>query len=250
MRLEVYPTAKAAGEAAAASVAEALRELGARRDSVGVIFATGSSQFEMLLALTSTAGLPWAKVHGFHLDEYIGLDRDHPGSFRRYLRDRLTSRVRMGAFAEIDGNAANVDEICLEYSERPRAADPQICLLGIGENGHLAFNEPHEADFADPKPMKVVTLDAACREQQLAEGWFGSLEEVPRQALTLTIPTLLQVPELILSVPGKRKAAIVRRALYDPISTHCPASILRTHPNATMYLDEDSAAELERGETP
>ena len=125
-----------------------------------------------------------------------------------------------------------------------RAASPQLCLLGIGENGHLAFNDPAEANFDDPEVIKVVTLDTMCRQQQLAEGWFKSLEEVPERALTLTIPTLFKVPKLIVSVPGIRKATIVRRALEEPISTNFPATILRTHPDATLYLDPESASEL------
>jgi glucosamine-6-phosphate deaminase len=132
-----------------------------------------------------------------------------------------------------------------EYVQKLDAASPQLCLLGIGENGHLAFNDPAEAIFDDPAAMKVVTLDVACRQQQLAEGWFKSFEEVPERALTLTIPTILKVPKLIVSVPGGRKAQSVRRTLGEPISTACPATILRTHPDVTLYLDRDSASELD-----
>lgn len=245
MRVRVYPTAEAAGEGAAEFAAEALREAGAKRDSIGMIFATGASQFATLHALTSISGLPWERVQGFHMDEYIGLDEDYPASFRRYLRDKLTSRVSMAKFHEIDGSAADLEKVRREYAEELSAADPQICLLGIGENGHLAFNDPDEADFDDPEPMKIVTLDRACREQQLAEGWFPSFDEVPTRALTLTIPTLIKVPRLIASVPGKRKAASVRHALRDPISVRCPATILRTHPDVTLFLDEESASELD-----
>ena len=250
MKVRVYPTAKAAGQAAAESVAAALRELGAERKTIGVIFATGTSQLETLRALTSIRDLPWGKVHGFHMDEYIGIDENHPASFRRYLREKLTSRVSMGAFHEMDGSAADLERVRREYMEKLSAADPQICLLGIGENGHLAFNDPHEADFDDPEPMKIVTLDRACREQQLAEGWFPSFDQVPKQALTLTIPTLLKVPRLVASVPGKRKAASVRRTLQDPVSVHCPATILRTHPDVTICLDEESASELDCAAAP
>jgi glucosamine-6-phosphate deaminase len=245
MNVRIFPTTKAAGEAAAESVAGALRDLDAERNAVGVIFATGTSQFETLRALTSISDLPWEKVHGFHMDEYIGIDGNHPACFRRYLREKLTTRVSMAAFHEIDGSAADLEEVRRDYMEKLNAADPQICLLGIGENGHLAFNDPHEADFDDPEPMKLVTLDRACREQQLAEGWFPSFDKVPKQALTLTIPTLLKVPRLVVSVPGKRKAASVRRTLRDPISMHCPATILRTHPDVTICLDEESASELD-----
>jgi glucosamine-6-phosphate deaminase len=244
LKVRVYPTARAAGQAAAEFVAAALREVAAERDVVGVIFATGASQFETLHALTSMSGLPWEKVHGFHMDEYIGIDANHPASFRRYLREKMTSRVPMAAFNEMDGSAADLERVGREYMEKLSEADPRICLLGIGENGHLAFNDPHEADFDDPEPMKVVTLDRACREQQLAEGWFPSFDQVPKQALTLTIPTLLKVPKLVASVPGKRKAASVRRTLLDPISVDCPATILRTHPDVTICLDEDSASEM------
>jgi glucosamine-6-phosphate deaminase len=248
MKVRIFPTAKAAGEAAAQSVAAAMRELGAGRKVLGMIFATGASQVKTLRALTSLPDLPWHKVHGFHMDEYIGLSDDHSASFRRYLREKLTSRVSMAAFHPIDGSATDLEQVRREYMEKLTAADPQICLLGIGENGHLAFNDPHEADFGDPEPMKIVTLDQACREQQLAEGWFPSLDQVPGRALTLTIPTLLKVPKLFASVPGKRKAAIVRRALRDPISVRCPATILRTHPDVTIYLDEESASQLDSGD--
>jgi glucosamine-6-phosphate deaminase len=189
--------------------------------------------------------LPWRKIHGFHLDEYIGLDDKHPASFRRYLHENLTQRVPMEEFFEIDGNSSDPDRIRREYVQNLRAADPQLCLLGIGENGHLAFNDPAEADFDDPDAMKVVTLDAECRQQQLAEGWFERFEDVPEQALTLTIPTILKVRKLIVSIPGHRKAQSVRRTLVEPISTACPATILRSHPDVTLYLDQESAAELD-----
>lgn len=249
MKVRVYPTAKAAGQAAAESVAAALRELGATRKRIGVIFATGTSQFETLHALTSIQGLPWDSIHGFHMDEYVGIDENHPASFRRYMREQLTSRVSMAAFHEIDGEASDLDKVRREYIQELNTAEPQICLLGIGENGHLAFNDPHEADFNDPEPMKIVTLDRACREQQLAEGWFPSFDQVPQRALTLTIPTLLRVPKLVVSVPGKRKSAIVQRTLRDPVSVECPATILRTHPDVTISLDEESASEVDRSAT-
>ena len=133
-----------------------------------------------------------------------------------------------------------------EYIRELHVAEPQLCLLGIGENGHIAFNEPAEADFDDPLEMKIVTLDTTCRQQQAAEGWFPSWQEAPERALTLTIPTVFRVPKLIASVPGPRKAHVIWRTLYDPISTACPSTLLRTHPDVTVFLDTDSAAELER----
>ncbi len=245
MRLEIYPSKREAGEAAAKEAARALLQLQQSQQEIGVIFATGASQLAMLDALTSIPGLPWDKVHGFHLDEYVGIDENHPASFRRYLRERLTERVPMASFLAIDGTAPDIDWVIQNYVAQLRAADPQLCLLGIGENGHLAFNDPGEADFEDPEGMKVVNLDDACREQQLAEGWFETFAGVPKRALTLTIPTLFRVPKLILSVPGQRKAEIMRRTLEEPISTFCPATILRTHPDVTIYLDHESASELD-----
>jgi glucosamine-6-phosphate deaminase len=245
MKVEIYQDSKAAGEAAAQAAARGLRELGKLRASVAVIFATGASQLETLDTLTGLQGLPWEQISGFHMDEYVGIAEDHPASFRRYLRERLTRKVPMKEFFEIDGNAPDPEKEAREYARNLRSADPQLCLLGIGENGHLAFNDPEVADFSDPLDAKVVQLDLLCRQQQAAEGWFASAAEVPAQAITLTIPTLLRVPKLIVSVPGSRKRSIVRRALKEPLSTECPATILRNHPNVTLSLDLESADELD-----
>lgn len=245
MKVEIHPSRDTAGRAAATAAALAIRDLAASRQRIAVIFATGASQFETLAALTTMADVPWDRVLGFHMDEYVGLPADHPASFRRYLRERLTSRVRMHSFHEIDGNAPDPDRTARANAETLRAANPQLCLLGIGENGHLAFNDPPVADFNDPLDAKVVELDAMCRGQQLAEGWFPSIDGVPASAITLTIPALMRVPKLIASVPGPRKAAIVRRTIEEPISTACPATILRTHPDVTVFLDPDSASALE-----
>jgi glucosamine-6-phosphate deaminase len=245
LKVEVHPDKESAARAAAQAAAEHLKQLGTTRDTIGVVFATGASQLAMLRALVSTPDVAWNKIDGFHMDEYVGIDENHPASFRRYLRENLTSRVRMRAFHEIDGSSPDPDSVSRDYAQKLRAAETQLCLLGIGENGHLAFNDPAEADFHDPADVKIVTLDSACRQQQTAEGWFGSIEEVPAQAITITIPALLRIPRLILSVSGKRKAEIVRRAFTESISTQCPATILRTHPDATVYLDLESAAELD-----
>ncbi len=245
MKVEVHPTNKAAGAAAARAAAKVLIELAKTQDSIGVIFATGASQMETLNELTGMANLPWKKVRGFHMDEYVGIAADHPASFRRYLRESLTDKVKMKCFLEIDGSTENPERTGRDYAAEIRSANPQLCLLGIGENGHLAFNDPPIADFTDPVDAKIVQLDATCRQQQKAEGWFSSVELVPQYAITLTIPVLLRVPKLIVSVPGRRKAKIVRRAFTEPISTACPATILRTHPDATIYLDLESADELD-----
>lgn len=244
LNIEVYPDGATAGDAAARAAANALARLAQAQEEIGVIFATGASQLDTLRPLTSLPNVRWDKVIGFHLDEYVGINVEHPASFRGYLRKNLTERVAMKQFNEIDGTSPDLQDLCARYATGVLAAAPQLCLLGVGENGHLAFNDPAEADFNDPLAMKVVHLDDVCRQQQAAEGWFNSLDDVPKLALTLTIPTLFRVPQLIVSVPGKRKAAIVKRMLDEPISTTCPATILRTHPNAVVYLDHESAALL------
>lgn len=246
LKLEIHESRKSAGEAAASAVAQVFENLDRNGNDISAIFATGASQLAVLEALTAIPGLPWGKIQGFHMDEYVGISDAHPASFRRYMREKLTRRVAMKQFWEIDGNASDLEAFCQEYAERLRAAAPQLCLLGIGENGHLAFNDPEEADFNDPADVKIVSLDRICKQQQVEEGWFGNLDEVPDRAITLSIPALFRVPKLIVSVPGPRKARIVRRALEDPIGTNCPATILRTHPDATLYLDKESAAEIEQ----
>lgn len=245
MKVEVHPDSHAAGAAAARAASKELIDLATTLDSVAVIFATGASQFETLSELTRRSTLPWNRVCGFHMDEYVGISADHAASFRRYLRERLTSKVPMKEFFEIDGSAPDPEKTSRDYASKLRAANPQLCLLGIGENGHLAFNDPPVANFTDPLDAKVVCLDPVCRQQQMAEGWFPSVDQVPERAITLTVPALFRVPTLIVSVPGRRKAKIVRRAFEEPVSTDCPATILRTHPNVTVYLDSESARELD-----
>ncbi|HEX4022181.1 MAG TPA: 6-phosphogluconolactonase [Acidobacteriaceae bacterium] len=246
LNIEIYPTRAAAAEAAAQSAAQELRKLREQSSQgIGVIFATGASQLDMLHTLISILDLPWERITGFHMDEYEGISPDHRASFRGYLRKHLTQRVPMRDFFEIDGTSADPELICKQYAEALHTHNPQLCLMGIGENGHLAFNEPAVADFEDPRDMKIVELDATCKNQQVEEGWFHSVAEVPSRALTLTIPTLLRVPRLIVSVPGPRKAHIIKRTLVETISTKCPATILRNHPNATVYLDLESASELD-----
>ena len=211
---------------------------------VAVVFAAAASQTAMLEALTASSGIAWDHIFGFHLDEYLDIATDHPASFRRYLREHLSSRVELRAFHEMQARAADPSHGASAYASLLETAAPRLCLLGIGENGHLAFNDPHAANFNDPEAVKVVRLDEDCRQQQVAEGWFGSLEQVPQRALTLTIPAIVRVPKLIVSVPGIRKAHIVRRTLTEAVSPSCPATILRQHPDATVYLDGDSAAEI------
>ncbi len=244
LNVESYPSCEDAAVAAAQAAVQELRQLTALRASIGTIFATGASQLAMLRALTGIKGIPWDQVEGFHMDEYLGIDADHSASFRRYMRENLTQRAPLKEFSEIDGTAPDPEQGCRDYALKVRSADPQLCLFGIGENGHLAFNDPSEANFNDPLDMILVRLDTLCRTQQAAEGWFRDLDEVPESAMTLTIPTLFRVPKLILSVPGSRKARTMRITLEGSVSTNCPSTILRTHPNATVYLDAESAAGL------
>jgi glucosamine-6-phosphate deaminase len=244
LSVEVHANRESLGAAAALAAANAMKQLGASSGSFGVIFATGVSQLDTLEALTRIEDIPWDRVRGFHLDEYVGLPIEHRASFRRYLRENLTRKVDMESFHEVDGTAADPDQFCRLYAEKLAAAKPKLCLLGIGENGHLAFMDPAVADFKDPRDVKVIRLDAACRAQQVAEGWFTNFDEVPERAISVTIPAIFRVPKLIVSVPGSRKAAIMRRTLEETISTSCPASILRTHPDVTVYLDRESASEL------
>ena len=214
LKVEIYPSSKAAGLEAARAAAKSMAELAQTRDTVGVIFATGASQLAVLDALSSLPDVPWSKVRGFHMDEYIGISQDHSASFRRYLRDRLTAKVKMKEFLEIDGEAPDPEKNCREYAAEISSSDPQLCLLGVGENGHLAFNDPMVADFQDPSDVKIVQLDQVCRNQQVEEGWFSTVEEVPERAITLTIPALFRVPQLIVSVPGS-----ARRRLSAALST-------------------------------
>ncbi len=247
LKIEIYANREEAGAAAAAAAAKVIQAQAAAAQNgrnVGVIFATGASQLEVLRHLTSLPDVHWDRVIGFHLDEYIGIGADHPASFRRYLREKLTERVGMRRFLEVDGSASDPARVAHEYAEQLRLAAPRLCLLGIGENGHIAFNDPGEANFDDPSDVKVVELDSVSRQQQASEGWFATAQDVPERAITLTIPAILRVPQLIVTAPGKRKAHIVHKALNDAISTACPATVLRTHPDATLYLDQDSASNL------
>jgi glucosamine-6-phosphate deaminase len=237
VRIHPFATATEMGFAAANHVADRIRSIARQTEMVPVVFATGASQLETLRALTVLPGIPWNRVIGFHMDEYIGIPAQHPASFRRYLREELVERVPMRAFHEIDGEASNAEEFCKEYAALLNAHQPKLCLAGIGENGHLAFNDPPEANFKDPEDVKVVLLDQACRQQQVNEGWFPSLREVPVKAITMTIPALLRIPELVLSVPGERKRSILQRTLTESVSTACPATVLRMHANTHIYVD-------------
>ncbi len=241
--VEVFETREALGAAAAEAAAVALKEALAH-GSARLIVATGNSQLETIANLTRKPGIEWSRVEVFHMDEYVGLPGGHPASFRRWIEEKLTKVAHPGRVNYLDGNAPDLAAECARYASLLRAADIHLCLLGIGENGHIAFNDPHEADFKDPLDVKLVTLDAACRRQQVGEGHFRSLEDVPTRALTLTVPALLRAERLIASVPERRKAEAVRKAIRGPLSPACPASVLRSHPQAAIALDLESASLL------
>jgi glucosamine-6-phosphate deaminase len=209
-----------------------------------VVFAAAPSQDEFLAGLVASPEVDWSRVVGLHMDEYLGLGPDHPGSFRRYLQERLFRLVGLGAdqLRLIPGeDAAQPARTALAYEDALRAEPIDLVCAGIGENGHLAFNDPPVADFLDPLLVKVVRLDAACRMQQLNDACFSRIEDVPTHAFTLTVPALLSAPTLSVVVPGPRKAEAVLAALRGPISESCPASALRHHRGATLYLDRESA---------
>jgi len=242
MRVRVHRDPVALATAAADQVAGALRDAIATRGVAHAMFATGNSQIAMLDVLVRDPTVDWSRVVGFHMDEYVGIPATHPASFRRYLRERITERVPVAAFHFIDGDAADPDAECARYASLLREHPLDLCCLGIGENGHLAFNDPPVADFRDPLDVKVVELDDACRRQQVGEGHFPDVAAVPTHAVTVTIPALLRATTVVAVVPENRKAEPVRRALTGPVNTDCPASILREHARVTLHLDADSAS--------
>ena len=210
-----------------------------------IILATGSSQLLFLKALRDRQ-IEWKKVIIFHLDEYIGLEESHPASFRYYLRENIIQHITPQAFYPINTDSENLDEVIENYTQLLEKYPTDIACIGIGENGHLAFNDPGVADFSDQKSVKIVALDEHCRKQQYDEGWFESIDFVPKTALTLTIPTIMSAQHISCFVPEERKANAVKNALQGAIIESCPASILREHPSVELYLDPPSAMLLEQ----
>jgi glucosamine-6-phosphate deaminase len=243
MPVEVYPDGDALAQAAAEAAAAALRETVAANGVAYAMFATGNSQLRFVDALVRHPGVPWSDVVVFHMDEYVGVGPDHRAGFQHWIRERISRRVRPLQAHYIDG-LADPEAECARYAELLRNHPPDLCCLGIGENGHLAFNDPPVADFDDPVDVKVVELDHACRLQQVHEGHFPSVEAVPTHAITVTVPALLRPTRVLAVVPEERKAAPVRDALTGPVSTSCPASVLRTHDNVRLFLDAGSASLL------
>jgi len=246
MDIRVFDTKRELGQAAAERAAAAIAEAMARSGEARVIAATGASQFEFLDALTAARGIDWGRVDMFHLDEYVGLPDTHPASFRRYLRERIVEKVKPRVFHFLAGDAADPAAECRRVGVILARAPIDVAFVGIGENGHLAFNDP-PADFETEEPYLVVELDDACRRQQLGEGWFAGLADVPRRAISMSIRQILKSREILCVVPDSRKAKAVRDCLGGEVSPVHPSSILQTHPATTVYLDRDSAALLKGG---
>jgi len=245
MNVVVASNTGAMARAAAEAAAEAIRRALAVRGEANVIVATGASQFGFLEVLTSAAGIDWSRVTAFHLDEYVGLPVTHPASFRGYLRRRFAGALPqpLRAFHEVDGEAADLAQECRRLQQLIEAAPIDVACVGIGENGHLAFNDP-PADFETEEAYLVVELDQACRSQQVGEGWFESLEAVPKQALSMSVPQILKSGRIVCTVPDARKAAAVRDTVNGSVSPLCPASALQQHPQCTLFLDSAAAALL------
>ena len=242
MIIKVFDDKIQLGQAAARQAADAIELAISRNGRARIIAATGMSQVEFLNALTNSPGFDWTKVEMFHLDEYVGLPATHPASFRKYLLERLIEPAGITRYHLLDGEADPV-EVCKRAGEEITAAPIDMAFVGIGENGHLAFNDP-PADFESDDPYIVVDLDEACRRQQVGEGWFAGPDDVPRRAISMTVKQILKAREIVCVAPDARKAEAVRNCFENEISPQFPASILRTHGATTVYLDAESSSLL------
>lgn len=245
MEIKILADKESLGRAAAQQAANSLRRALREQGRVRIVAATGASQFEFLDELTSASGIDWSRIEVFHLDEYVGLPVSHAASFRKYLLERLINKTGISHYHLLDGEGdpkAAATKIGKELQEM----QVDLAFVGIGENAHLAFNDP-PADFKIEDPYLIVELDEACRQQQVNEGWFATVDDVPKRAISMSVRQILRSKEIIVVVPDERKAHAVKNSLEGEISPLIPASILRTHPNATIYLDKDSAALLSSG---
>jgi glucosamine-6-phosphate deaminase len=245
LSISVYQTNQNMGAAAADAAAAIIRKAVLNKGYANIIIATGNSQLTFLQALSEKEGIDWAKVNVFHMDEYVGIGADHPASFPRFLRKHIIDKVKPKNFYPITGQAANPEETRSAYEKLLRENPADLCALGIGENGHLAFNDPPDVRFDDPQWVRVVRLAESCKRQQVGEGHFKSIDEVPNEAITLTVPALLAAKQVLAIVPEARKAEIVYKTLTGPISPLCPASILRRAAHAHLYLDAESGVRLD-----
>jgi glucosamine-6-phosphate deaminase len=240
--LKKFADKKSLAAAAAARAGTVIRHSIAAHGKARIIAATGASQFEFLDALTALPGIDWQRVEMFHLDEYIGLPETHPASFCKYLRERLINKVGIGKYYLLNGST-DPARTMKEVGEKLREAPIDVAFVGVGENGHLAFNDP-PADFEAQEPYIMVTLDEPCRRQQLNEGWFPTLDDVPRQAISMTVSQILKAKEILCIVPDARKAQAIKNCFEGKVSPMTPASALQNHPNTTVYLDGDSSSML------
>ena len=241
--VHIFESNEKLGQRVAEDFAKLLSNLVERQGEASVILATGNSQLTFIDALRKLDGIPWGKVALFHMDEYLGMSDQHPASFAKFIREKVVDYVHPASFHVIRGNSPDVNSELERYRRLLREFSPDICVMGIGENGHLAFNDP-PADFETKEVIHVVNLDKRCRIQQVGEGHFASLDDVPSRAYSLTVPALLDVKFTLVVVPELRKAEAVKAALKGPVTPNCPASILRTKPNVTLYLDRESASLL------
>jgi glucosamine-6-phosphate deaminase len=243
MNLRLFGDSTTLARAAAGQAALAMKAAIASRDRCRIVLATGNSQLAFLDALTATPGIDWTRVEAFHLDEYVGMPITHPASFRKFLLERVIRRVGITNYHFIEGDAPDLTAAVSDVGRQLTSAPIDLAFVGIGENGHIAFNDP-PADFESEEPYIIVELDEACRRQQLGEGWFGDITEVPQHAISMSVRQILKAQQIVSVVPDQRKAEAVKMCLEGPISPMAPASILRQHANATIYLDRDSASLL------
>jgi glucosamine-6-phosphate deaminase len=243
MEINVSPNPEELGKVAGSAAAELIRKAIAENGSANIILATGTSQFQTLNQLIAEQEIDWSKVVMFHLDEYIGLPITHPASFRKYLKERVLSKVPALKEAYLINGEVDPKEECERLGNLIAQYPIDVALVGIGENGHLAFNDP-PADFETEQPYLVVELDEPCRQQQLGEGWFKSIDEVPQKAISMSVKQIMKSKHIICSVPDERKATAVKNTVEQTVSNIYPASILQRHPGCTLYLDKASAAEL------
>ena len=244
LKVEIYPDRLSMGRQAALAVSEKLKVLTSMQLNVRIVFAAAPSQNEFLSELASAKGINWSRVTAFHMDEYIGLNNNAEQKFGNFLKKRIFDKVNFKKVNYINSQSENPNRECKRYSELLNEAPIDIVCLGIGENGHIAFNDPAFADFNDTKTVKIVKLDDVSRQQQVNDGCFTSINEVPKEAITLTIPAMFSAKYLFTVVPGSTKKTAVYKTLYGKINSDCPATILRKHDNAVLYLDSQSASKI------
>jgi len=243
LTVKIMPNRKEMGQVAASDILAAIKSLLSKKAEINMIFAAAPSQNEVLKALVES-DVEWGRINAFHMDEYIGLDRTAPQGFGNFLMDHIFGRVPFKSVNLIDCTALDSEAECERYSKLLENNPADIIVLGIGENGHIAFNDPWVADFNDAKKVKTVLLDEVCRQQQVNDGCFASIDQVPKSAITLTCPVFIHAPQLFCIVPADTKAKAVKRTVYGEINEECPATVLREHPAAVLYLDADSSSLL------